>query len=224
MLNFKVFQYKGFTYSFIMNNIASIATCLGPMFMALYLQNCMGLDALHAGLAMFFPSMVMAFMAPISAKGVARFGYRVVIFISMAVLCVATWQMTLFGIGTTMIGFTFWYSIRYVGLGLLNPPVNNFAMMSVPVRITSHASSMMAWARQFISTVSTSIFSLLYANHMIKYMQQGIAAEEGLAVQTQIIEGMAISDVNFASLIILFVSAPFIFLLKDKLIETGKSE
>lgn len=224
LLNFKVFQYKGFTYSFIMNNVAAIATCLGPMFMALYLQNCMGLDALHAGLAMFVPSMLMAFMAPISAKGVSRFGYRTVILGSMAVLCVATWQLSLFDIETTLVGFTFWLSMRYVGLGLLTPPVNNFAMMSVPVRITSHASSMMAWARQFISTVSTSMFSLLYANHILQYMAENVASEQGAELQARVIEGMAISDVNFASLIILFISVPFIFLLKDKLIETGKEK
>ena len=224
LLNFNVFRYKGFTYSFILNNVQSIATCLGPMFMALYLQNCMGLDALHAGLAMFAPSMLMAFMAPLSAKGVKRFGYRAVILTSMLLLCVVTWQMSLFGIATTMLGFTFWFSLRYVALGLLTPPINNFAMMSVPVRITSHASSMVAWARQFISTVSTSMFSLLYASHIVKYLNEGVAADQSAAVQMRIIEGMAISDVNLGCTLILVMSVPLVFLLKDKLIETGKEE
>ncbi len=224
LLNFNVFRYKGFTYSFILNNVQSIATCLGPMFMALYLQNCMGLDAMHAGLAMFAPSMLMAFMAPISAKGVNRFGYQKVILASMLLLCVVTWQMSLFSIETTILGFTFWFSLRYIALGLLTPPINNFAMMSVPVRITSHASSMVAWARQFISTVSTSMFSLLYANHILQYMAEGVAAGEGSEMQVRIIEGMAIGDVNIGCTIILLISVPLIFLLKDKLIETGKSE
>lgn len=224
LLNFAVFKYKGFTYSFILNNVQAIATCLGPMFIALYLQNCMGLDALHAGLAMFAPSMLMAFMAPLSAKGVNRFGYRRVILVSMVLLCFVTWQMSLFNVETTMFAFTLWFSLRYIGLGLLTPPINNFAMMSVPVRITSHASSMMAWARQFISTVSTSMFSLLYANHILKYMAEGIAVEQGAQMQMQIIEGMAISDVNLGCTIILICSIPLIFLLKDNMIETGKGE
>lgn len=222
LLNFNVFRYKGFTYSFILNNIQAIATCLGPMFMALYLQNCMGLDALQAGLALFAPSMMMAFMAPISAKGVAQFGYRNVMLGAMALLCVATWQMSLFDVQTTLIGFTIWLSVRYVALGMFTPPVNNFAMMSVPVRITSHASSMMSWARQFISTVSTSMFSLLYAGNITKYMTDGVAAEQGTVMQARIIEGMAISDVNVGCLIILLISLPLILLLKDGLIETGK--
>ncbi|MBQ5657953.1 MAG: hypothetical protein IIV02_00310, partial [Peptococcaceae bacterium] len=201
-----------------------IATCLGPMFMALYLQNCMGLDALHAGLTMFAPSMLMAFMAPISAKGVVRFGYRAVILCSMLLLCVVTWQMSLFSVETTMLLFLFWFSLRYVALGLLTPPINNFAMMSVPVRITSHASSMMAWARQFISTVSTSMFSLLYAGNILKYMAEGVAVEEGAQMQMRIIEGMAISDVNVGCTIILLISVPLVLLLKDHLIETGKGE
>ena len=224
LLNFNVFRYKGFIYSFILNNVQSIATCLGPMFMALYLQNCMGLDALHAGLTMFAPSMLMAFMAPVSAKGVTRFGYRSVILWSMLLLCVVTWQMSTFGAETTMLFFLFWFSLRYVALGLLTPPINNFAMMSVPVRITSHASSMLAWARQFISTVSTSMFSLLYAGNILKYMAEGVAVEEGAQMQMRIIEGMAISDVNVGCTIILLISVPLVLLLKDHLIETGKGE
>jgi hypothetical protein len=35
---------------------------------------------------------------------------------------------------------------------------------------------------------------------------------------------MAVSDVNFASLIVLLVCTPFIMLLKDSLIESGKGE
>ena len=224
LLNFNVFRYRGFTYGFIFNTIQSIATCIGPMFMALYLQNCMGLDAFHAGLAMFAPSMMMAFMAPVSAKGVEKFGYRAVIMGSMVLLCIATWQLTLFDVKTTLIGFTIWLSMRYIALGIFMPPINNYAMMSVPVRITSHASSMLAWARQFISTVATSMFSLLYANNIIKYMTEGVAAGQGAEMQMRIIEGMAVSDVNFVSLIIMLICAPFIMLLKDSLIETGKEE
>jgi hypothetical protein len=97
-------------------------------------------------------------------------------------------------------------------------------MMSVPVRITSHASSMMAWARQFISTVSTSMFSLLYAGNILKYMVEGVAVEEGAQMQMRIIEGMAISDVNVGCTIILLISVPLVLLLKDHLIETGKGE
>ncbi|MBQ2003582.1 MAG: hypothetical protein II239_00990, partial [Peptococcaceae bacterium] len=170
------------------------------------------------------PSMLMAFMAPVSAKGVVRFGYRSVILWSMLLLCVVTWQMSLFSVETTMLLFLFWFSLRYVALGLLTPPINNFAMMSVPVRITSHASSMMAWARQFISTVSTSMFSLLYAGNILKYMAEGVAVEEGAQMQMRIIEGMAISDVNVGCTIILLISVPLVLLLKDHLIETGKGE
>ena len=96
--------------------------------------------------------------------------------------------------------------------------------MSVPVRITSHASSMVAWARQFISTVSTSMFSLLYASHILKYMAEGVAAEQGAEIQMCIVEGMAISDVNLGCTIILLISVPLVLLLKDHLIETGKEK
>ena len=83
MLNFAVFGYAGFTYSFLLNSTASIATCLSPLFMAFFLQDVMQLNALHAGLAMFVPSLLMALMAPVAAKSAERFSRRAVIFCGM---------------------------------------------------------------------------------------------------------------------------------------------
>ncbi|MBQ2994585.1 MAG: hypothetical protein IJD56_03710, partial [Peptococcaceae bacterium] len=65
---------------------------------------------------------------------------------------------------------------------------------------------------------------LLYASHIVKYLNEGVAADQSAAVQMRIIEGMAISDVNLGCTLILVMSVPLVFLLKDKLIETGKEE
>ena len=217
MLNFAVFGYAGFTYSFLLNSATSIATCLSPMFMALFLQDVLQMDALHAGLAMFLPSMVMAFMAPVAAKSAERFSRRAVTFLGMAALLWATWELSRFSLATTIIGFTIWLSLRYVGLGLMIPIINNFAMSAVPMQLASHASAMLNWTRQLISTMSISVFSILYGSHMLRYLQQGLGA--GTPVdQSRIIECAAINDVNFYSLLLLVVCVPLIWFLKDELL------
>lgn len=217
MLNFSVFGYAGFTYSFLLNSTTSIATCLSPMFMALFLQDVLQMNALHAGLAMFLPSLVMALMAPVAAKSAERFSRRAVISLGMVALLWATWELSRFSLETTIIAFTLWLSLRYVGLGLMIPLINNFAMSAVPMKLASHASAMLNWTRQLISTISISVFSILYGSHMLRYTQQGLGASAP-ATQDRLIECMAINDINFYSLLLLAVCVPLIYFLKDKLL------
>ncbi|MGM9526231.1 MAG: DHA2 family efflux MFS transporter permease subunit [Peptococcaceae bacterium] len=220
LLNFRVFQYAGFTYGFLLNSVATIATCLAPLYMSLFLQDVLGLDAMRAGLSMFVPSMLMAAMAPVAAKWAERWSRRLVIFAGMVVLILATWRISNFALSTTILAFTIWLSLRYIGLGLINPLVNNFAMSAVPVKLVSHASAMIAWTRQMISTISVSLFSLLYSNHMLRYTAQNMGAQLGQTDQLRLIECTAINDVNFYSLLILLICVPMIYFMKDQLLES----
>lgn len=153
----------------------------------------------------------------VAAKSAERFSRRAVTFLGMAALLWATWELSRFSLATTIIGFTIWLSLRYVGLGLMIPIINNFAMSAVPMQLASHASAMLNWTRQLISTMSISVFSILYGSHMLRYLQQGLGA--GTPVdQSRIIECAAINDVNFYSLLLLVVCVPLIWFLKDELL------
>ena len=219
LLNFTVFRHLGFTFGFMQNSVAAIATCLAPIYMSLFLQDVLGMDSMQAGLSMFLPSILMAVMAPIAAKGAEKFSSRIVIFCGMILLLYATWEISHFALSTTILMFTVWLSLRYIGLGMITPMVNNFAMSSVPVQLVSHASAMIAWTRQMISTISVNLFSLLYSNHILLYTAQGLASQMDAAEQARFIECTAINDVNFYSLLILLVSAPMIYFMRDRLLE-----
>ena len=168
---------------------------------------------------MFLPSILMAVMAPVAAKGAEKFSSRFVIFGGMILLLYATWEISHFALSTTILMFTVWLSLRYIGLGMITPMVNNFAMSSVPIQLVSHASAMIAWTRQMISTISVNLFSLLYSNHILLYTAQGLASQMDAAEQARFIECTAINDVNFYSLLILLISAPMIYFMKDSLLE-----
>lgn len=213
----------GFTYSFLLNGTTSIATCLSAMFMAFFLQDVLLLDALHSGLAMFLPSLLMALAAPVTAKLAEHFSRRTIVFGGMLILLLATWELSLFSLETTLAGFTLWLSLRYLGLGVMVPLINNFAMSSVPMELASHASAMLNWTRQLISTLSISVFTVIYSNRMLLYAQEGLGAENP-AVQNRVIECTAINDVNFYSLILLIACVPLIYFLKDELLNQKELE
>lgn len=207
MLNFSVFLYKGFVLMFVLNTVSQMATNIAPMFMSLFLQNVSGYSATVTGLAMIIPSLAMAVMAPVAAKSKKYFSSRTIILVSMIALTFATWQLSRFTVATTIVGFTIWMSLRYAGMGLMSPIISNYSMTSVPVALISHASAMMNWSRQLLSTVSMSLFSILYSNRL--------AALSVEAIDMRIAEQQAIGMVNEISAFLVALTIPLILLVKE---------
>lgn len=76
---------------------------------------------------------------------------------------------------------------------------------------------MMNWARQLLTTVTVSMFSLLYNSRLLQYAKEGIGAGLDPMAQQQLIQAEAISDINFYTMLI--ISLPLIALLKDSLLD-----
>ena len=220
MLNFNVFRYKGFRYTFLFNAVANIALILTPMFMAIFLQTVIGLNALEAGLAMLIPALFMGIMSPISAKCTKFLSKQMLVLLGMLIFLLATWQLSLFTVTTTVLVFNIWLSVRYIGIGLMNPILTDFSMASVPPALSGHASAMMNWTRQLLTTITVSMFSLLYNNRLLQYAKEGLVGA-GLdpVAQQQMIQAEAISDINFYTMIIIIISIPLIYLLKDSIMD-----
>lgn len=219
MLNFNVFRYKGFRYTFLFNAVANIALCLTPMFMAIFLQSVTGLNALEAGLAMLIPALFMGIMSPISAKCTKLLSKQLLILLGMLIFLLATWQLSLFTVTTTVLTFNIWLSVRYIGIGLMNPLLTDFSMASVPPALSGHASAMMNWTRQLLTTITVSMFSLLYNSRLLQYAKEGIGTGLDSVAQQQLIQANAISDINFYTMIIILISLPMVYLLKDKILD-----
>lgn len=208
MLNFSVFLYRGFVFMFVLNAVSQMATNIAPMFMSLFLQNVSGYNATAAGLAMIIPSLAMAVMAPVAAKSKKYFSSRTILLVSMTALAFATWQLSRFTIATTIVGFTIWMSLRYASMGLMSPIISNFAMTSLPTQLTGHASAMMNWSRQLLSTISMSLFSIFYGNRLLALSMQ--------TVDLRIAEQQAIGMVNGISAFLVALTIPLILFIKEE--------
>ena len=111
-------------------------------------------------------------------------------------------------VATTIVGFTIWMSLRYAGMGLMSPILSNFAMSSVPVQLTGHASAMMNWSRQLLSTISMSLFSILYSNRLLSL--------SAMAIDSRIAEQQAIGTVNGISAFLVALTIPLILFIKEE--------
>ncbi len=216
MLNFEAFRYRHFTYGLVMNCSMNIALCLSPFLMAIYLQDVLMLDALHAGLVLLIPTMIMGFASPVAGKVNQYVSSRLLLVVSMAVLVVSTFNLSRFTVVTTVAYILLWLSLRYLALGFMSPIINNYAMSAVPPALAGHGSALMGWTRQLITTLSLSVFtSILNLREMI-YLDQQMAVELGAVEQLRQVQCTAINDITFYSWIVLMLCVPMAFLFKDE--------
>ena len=216
MLNFEAFRYRHFTYGLVMNCSMNIALCLSPFLMAIYLQDVLLLDALHAGLVLLIPTMIMGFASPVAGKFNEYVSSRILLVGSMVILLVSTFNLSRFTVVTTVGYILLWLSLRYLALGFTAPIINNYAMSAVPQSLAGHGSALIGWTRQLITTLSLSVFtSILNLREMI-YLNGQFAQELGAAEQMRQIQCTAINDITFYSWIILLVCLPMAFLFKDE--------
>lgn len=222
MLNFAVFAYKGYTVAVLVYAVMNIGTNLAPIYMAIFLQDVLLLSPLQAGLALIIPSLVMAVMAPVSAKAAVRFGYRETSFVGMLVLIVGSWLLSRFTLSTTLVWFTFCLCVRYVGIGLLTTIVNNYGMASLPKRLVSHGAAMFNWIRQLIATISVSVFGIIYSNQTLAYTVQNTAA--GLADAARLGELVAINNMNLYTVYAYIACLLVVLLMKASYMTQGMEE
>ena len=161
----------------------------------------------------------MAIVTPFAAKLNKRFPNRNIIFVSAIITLIGTWKMSQFDLQTGIVVFVSVLSFRYIGLGLVTPLVNNFAMASVPSHYAAHSAAMFNWAKQLIFTISISLLTLLYDGHMIRYTNEGIMAELGAVDQARYIESLAISEANIVNVLALGISLPIIWYFKEKILQ-----
>lgn len=207
LLDFSVFRFSSFSLSFILNAVFNVAICMTPMFMSLFLQNVTGVNATTAGLAMLIPALSMVVMAPLAAKNSKYMSSRGIILLGTVVVCVATWEVGRFDLQTTLVGFTIWMTLRYAGIGYTTPIISNYALGGIPQHLASHASSMLNWTRQLLTTIAVSIFSVFYSSRML------VLGSE--LPNMQLAECQAISEVVFISLIIMIMTIPVIVMMTE---------
>ena len=59
--------------------------------------------------------------------------------------------------------------MRYAGLSLLQMPLTNYGLSSVPPEMSGHASSLYNWGKQVVQVVSTNILTVILSLNLNRY-------------------------------------------------------
>lgn len=148
--------------------ISAFSALGGFLFLStLYLQNVVGLDALHAGLWML-PMAVPTFLcAPISGRLVGSHGPRISLLIAGAAMTASAVMFAGFEAETSGVSRFIGYALFGIGFGFVNAPITNTAVSGMPRAQAGVAAAVASTSRQLGQTLGVAVVGAVLASGVV---------------------------------------------------------
>ncbi len=145
--------------------ISAFSALGGFLFLStLYLQNVVGLDALHAGLWML-PMAVPTFLcAPISGRLVGSHGPRISLLIAGTAMTASAVLFAGFEAETSGVSRFIGYALFGIGFGFVNAPITNTAVSGMPRAQARFAAAVASTSRQLGQTLGVAVVGAVLAS------------------------------------------------------------
>ena len=194
MVDPRLFRIPSYTGAAIVGFAVSAGLYSLFFFLTLYLQNYLGLSPLQAGLRFLPLSGLVLFAAPISGAATHRLGAKPILFVSMAILVVAVALLTRMSPSLAPASWLVLlpaFILGGLGNGLVNPPIADVAVGTVPQERAGMASGLNGVARQVGTAFGIALLGALLTNFYNAGIHEQIAALPiPHAVQQNMIEGI----------------------------------
>lgn len=148
--------------------ISAFSALGGFLFLStLYLQNVVGLDALHAGLWML-PMAVPTFLcAPISGRLVGSRGPRISLLIAGTAMTASAVLFAGFEAETSSVSRFIGYALFGIGFGFVNAPITNTAVSGMPRAQAGVAAAVASTSRQLGQTLGVAVVGAVLASGVV---------------------------------------------------------
>lgn len=148
--------------------ISAFSALGGFLFLStLYLQNVVGLDALHAGLWML-PMAVPTFLcAPISGRLVGSHGPRISLLIAGTAMTASAVLFAGFEAETSGVSRFIGYALFGIGFGFVNAPITNTAVSGMPRAQAGVAAAVASTSRQLGQTLGVAVVGAVLASGVV---------------------------------------------------------
>lgn len=162
ILSFKPLQYREFSLSLIVNTLLSMALCLAPFVLAIYLQTVRGFSAFDYGLLLLIPAIFSIGGAPVSQRLYGRWSSKALIGVGLLCISAGSFLLGLSSKDTSIAVFIAFVCLRYLGIGLMGMPVTDHGMRALPKELQDDGSTLINWLKLMASSLSLSVFTMVY--------------------------------------------------------------
>lgn len=168
LLKVDILKNRRFALSVILTMLVQAALNIGPVLNPIYLQTIRGFGASVSGFLMLPASIAMLIMSPISGRLFDKFGPRRLAIPGLFLTAVFTIPMVLMDENTSLYYLAFVYTIRTIGLSMVNMPLNTWGLNSLDNRVMAHGTAIGNTFRQVAGSLGTAILitvmSIVVAN------------------------------------------------------------
>ncbi|GHU63522.1 MFS transporter [Clostridia bacterium] len=176
LLNLRILRNPVFSVSTILSAIVSAGMTVGAVLTPIYLQNVQGFSALHSGLLLMPGAIIMAIMSLVSGAMFDRFGPRIPAIIGLSVLTGGSLMLSFLGVHSTYLYVCIAYSLRSLGIAMVNMPVNTWGINQLPNSMIAHGNAINNTARQVSGSIGTAILVTVMTIVAASWGSPGIAA------------------------------------------------
>ena len=157
LLNLDVFKSKVFTFSTIIVMIAYAGLISSELMLPMYLENVRGISAFNTGLTLMPGALVMGIMNPITGILFDKYGARVLAITGLIILTLGGFGLAFLTVDTSHIYITTVYSIRLLGIAMIQMPLTTSGLNTLDRSLYSHGNAASNTLRQVAGSIGTSI-------------------------------------------------------------------
>ncbi len=208
LLNVRVLSNHKFMVSVVLTMLINAALVVGGILNPIYIQTIRGYSASVSGLIMLPASIVMAVMSPISGRLFDKFGPRVLAIPGLIIVTIFTLPMATMDENTSIFYLAFVYTVRMIGLSLVNMPINTWGINALENRVIAHGTAIANTFRQVAGSLGTAV--------LITVMSIVVASSIDPASIPAQIHGINMAYLGAAAMMFIALVLTFIFVKDEK--------
>lgn len=156
LIHFEIFDSKRFRVGLV-SMCVLFASYLGPtLIIPLYVVNVLGGTSLEAGLVALPATITAIFMNPLSGIAADKYGERIVVLVTGALLVVGSIGCVFVNETTPLAQLTFFQTIRAMGVSGLIGPILSYSLSGLEPRLVGDGSASVALLRQAAGSFGTA--------------------------------------------------------------------
>ncbi len=168
LLKVSILKNRRFALSVILTMLVQAALNVGMVLNPIYIQTIRGFGASVSGFLMLPASIAMLLMSPISGRMFDKFGPRRLAVPGLFLAATFTIPMVLMDDNTSLYYLAFVYTMRTIGLSMVNMPLNTWGLNSLDNRVMAHGTAIGNTFRQVAGSLGTAVLitvmSIVVAN------------------------------------------------------------
>lgn len=207
LLKIDILKNKKFAISVILTMLVQAALIVGTVLNPIYIQTIRGFGASVSGFLMLPASIAMLIMSPISGRLFDKFGPRKLAIPGLFLAAVFTIPLVLMDNQTSLYYLAFVYTIRTIGLSLVNMPLNTWGLNALDNKVMAHGTAIGNTFRQVAGSLGTAV--------LITVMSIVVASSADPASLTTQIHGINMAYLGAALMMFTAFVLTIIFVKED---------